>query len=379
MHIAALNPPYADRERRAGRRAREGEGDRPGADRRPTRRTPASRPTSSRRSPRASSRPGSPRTCWSSSRWPTDEVPEEDGRRSAQGGRAGAGAVRPLQGRGAGRLIESELFIHETPMPHTQRRQAARQNEKRRGRTGPRPRDQARVEDRRRGVMPPATREAPTSSRGHPTDARPRREEGLHPPEQGRPARESRIAKKLWSPTGVPASPREACKSNRSVIAVRPRISPGPRSSPEELAPRCGTAAALRPPAASPRRVQLRVLRRQHVPLRVRHQAEHAAGRVAQAGDVALRAVGVDRIRRPARSSTYRSTTCPVCSRPLQYPLLPADEVALAVGDRQVQPVDALEEGALVRRGLAGASSGPRTCRGRCGRAWRAGRPRRAA
>ena len=40
----------------------------------------------------------------------------------------------------------------------------------------------------------------------------------------------------------------------------------------------------------------VRVLRRQDVPLRVRHQAQHAAGRVAEPGHVALRAVRVDRV-----------------------------------------------------------------------------------
>ena len=58
-HIAALNPPYAQVGRRAGRRRRQGEGARPASRSRTTRRTPASRPTSSRRSSRASSRPGS--------------------------------------------------------------------------------------------------------------------------------------------------------------------------------------------------------------------------------------------------------------------------------------------------------------------------------
>src|SRR5262249_30563234 len=38
----------------------------------------------------------------------------------------------------------------------------------------------------------------------------------------------------------------------------------------------------------------MRVLRRQHVALRVRHQPEHPAARIADAGDVALGAVRVD-------------------------------------------------------------------------------------
>src|SRR5215831_9522651 len=40
----------------------------------------------------------------------------------------------------------------------------------------------------------------------------------------------------------------------------------------------------------------LRVLRREHVAFGVRHEAEDAAAGVAEAGDVALGAVGIDRI-----------------------------------------------------------------------------------
>src|SRR5207244_1389689 len=95
----------------------------------------------------------------------------------------------------------------------------------------------------------------------------------------------------------------------------------------------------------------LRMLRRQDVALRVRHQAEDAAGRIADAGDVALRAVRVDREHAGLAVlidiAQYDLTRL---EQSLQNPFLLADKVALAVRDRQMEPLVALEEGALAGR-----------------------------
>src|SRR5215468_11080900 len=88
------------------------------------------------------------------------------------------------------------------------------------------------------------------------------------------------------------------------------------------------------------------MLRRQDVPLGVRHEAEDAAAGVAQPGDVALRAVRVDGIR-PRLAFVidvleYHLSGLP---QPLQNPRLADEEPALAVGRRHVEPVVTLEEG----------------------------------
>src|SRR4051812_19142536 len=77
-----------------------------------------------------------------------------------------------------------------------------------------------------------------------------------------------------------------------------------------------------------------RVLRRQDVALGVRHQAEDAAADVAQAGDVALRAVGVVRIlRRLAVGADVAEDDLAGALQALEYPGFPANKAALAVSD----------------------------------------------
>ena len=97
MHITAQNPMAARREDVPADVIAQGKGDRQGADWPTTRRTPTSRPTSSRRSPRARSRPGSPRT--SSVEQPFVKDDGQDSRRVTARPGPEAGHVRPLQGR----------------------------------------------------------------------------------------------------------------------------------------------------------------------------------------------------------------------------------------------------------------------------------------
>src|SRR3712207_2546980 len=74
------------------------------------------------------------------------------------------------------------------------------------------------------------------------------------------------------------------------------------------------------------------VLRRQGVALRVRHQAEDPAGRVADAGHVPLRPARVGRVRRPVATGVAQDDL-PGLFESSQNPLLAGDEPALAVGD----------------------------------------------
>lgn len=97
----------------------------------------------------------------------------------------------------------------------------------------------------------------------------------------------------------------------------------------------------------------MRMVRRQHVALRVRHQAKHAPRRIADAGHVALRAVRID--REAAGLSVLIDVTQHHLARldqSLENPFLAANEIPLAVRDRQVQPLVALEERTLARRRL---------------------------
>src|SRR5262249_43380140 len=89
-----------------------------------------------------------------------------------------------------------------------------------------------------------------------------------------------------------------------------------------------------------------RVLRRQDVPLPGRHQAQPAAADVAQAGDIALRAVRVDRVRPGVALGVHiMQHDLPSLLQSLEDPRLAGEEIALAVGHGQVQPLDAFEEG----------------------------------
>src|SRR5262249_23111947 len=92
-----------------------------------------------------------------------------------------------------------------------------------------------------------------------------------------------------------------------------------------------------------------RVLRRQDVALRVRHQAQHPTGGVAQSRHVALRAIGVHGVT--ARLTIGVAVAQHYLSRllqALQNPLLAPAEPSLAVADRRVLALAALQEGAAV-------------------------------
>src|SRR5262245_9441771 len=80
-----------------------------------------------------------------------------------------------------------------------------------------------------------------------------------------------------------------------------------------------------------------RVLCWQDVPFGVRHQSHDAPRQVAEAGDVALRAVGVDRER--AWIPGFVAVTqdrLPRLDQPLELPVHATNETPFAVGDRQV-------------------------------------------
>lgn len=97
----------------------------------------------------------------------------------------------------------------------------------------------------------------------------------------------------------------------------------------------------------------LRVLRRQQVAFGVRHQAEHAAGWIADPRDVGLRAVRVDRERaRLAVGIDVAEHRLAGLDQALQDPLLRANEVSFAMGDGEVEPLVALEKRAFARSRL---------------------------
>ena len=121
------------------------------------------------------------------------------------------------------------------------------------------------------------------------------------------------------------------------------------------------------------------MLRAEDVAFGVGHQAEDAAGRIAHAGHVALRAVWVDgkwqfgkqqrSPREPGAEEMISASlpllpACPLAyfrrpnmqydlprlGEPLEDPLLAADKRAFAVSDRQLQPIDVLEPNSIPRR-----------------------------
>src|SRR5262245_49534146 len=95
------------------------------------------------------------------------------------------------------------------------------------------------------------------------------------------------------------------------------------------------------------------MLRRQDVTFGVGHEAEDAAAGVANARDVALRAIRVDRIRsRPALRVDILEHYLSGLFQALEDPRLADDEVAFAVGDRHFELIVVLEKGALPRRRL---------------------------
>src|SRR5262249_48327322 len=101
--------------------------------------------------------------------------------------------------------------------------------------------------------------------------------------------------------------------------------------------------------AASP----LWMLRGEEMPIRVRHEAHGPAGCVADAGDVVLRAVRVDRIN-PAMPVPIAVAQhhLPRLIEAANDPLLAAQELPFAVPNRHVDALDAFEEGAFAGRGL---------------------------
>src|SRR5947209_7762154 len=85
----------------------------------------------------------------------------------------------------------------------------------------------------------------------------------------------------------------------------------------------------------------LRMLRRQNVPFRVGHQAKDAAGRIANAGYVALRAIRIRRISpRLAFSIHVLKNHLPGLQKSFQNPVLSTGEPALAVCDRHIDPLN---------------------------------------
>src|SRR5438552_3981001 len=78
-----------------------------------------------------------------------------------------------------------------------------------------------------------------------------------------------------------------------------------------------------------------RMLRRQDVALRVRHQAEYPAAGIAQSGDVALGTAGIARIGAgPAAGIPVAEHDLAGLVQALQDPRLPAHEITFAVRDR---------------------------------------------
>ena len=82
----------------------------------------------------------------------------------------------------------------------------------------------------------------------------------------------------------------------------------------------------------------LGMLRGQDVALGVRHEAKHTTGGIADAGNVSLRAVGIDRIRPrfPFGIDIAQDNLASLLKSP-KYPIGAADEVALSVSYWQVQ------------------------------------------
>src|SRR4051812_19732032 len=94
------------------------------------------------------------------------------------------------------------------------------------------------------------------------------------------------------------------------------------------------------------------MLRRQDMPFRMRHEAENAAGDIAQAGNVALAAIGIGRIGRGAFWSArveVAKNGLPRLQKSLEVPVEPADKSPLAVRDGDMEPVDAFEKGTVTR------------------------------
>src|SRR5438132_10888141 len=81
---------------------------------------------------------------------------------------------------------------------------------------------------------------------------------------------------------------------------------------------------------------------------RMGHQAEHAAGRIADSGHVSLRAVWVDGIRaRTSIAIDIAQDDLACLLKPLQDPRLPADELAFRMSDRQMHALVAGQKGTL--------------------------------
>jgi hypothetical protein len=95
----------------------------------------------------------------------------------------------------------------------------------------------------------------------------------------------------------------------------------------------------------------LRVLRWQHMPFWVRHEAQDSPSRVAQPSDVALTPIWIVRIGRMlAVGANVAKHDLPSLCQPLQNPFFPCDESPFAVGGRHVQVRDSFEKYAIPRR-----------------------------